>query len=29
MVAGPDLAICDECIGLCEEIIAEGERART
>ena len=29
MVAGPDLAICDECIGLCEEIIAEEERART
>jgi ATP-dependent Clp protease ATP-binding subunit ClpX len=27
MVAGPDAYICDECIGLCNELIADEVRA--
>jgi ATP-dependent Clp protease ATP-binding subunit ClpX len=27
MVAGPDVYICDECVGLCHELIADEVRA--
>jgi ATP-dependent Clp protease ATP-binding subunit ClpX len=29
MIAGPSVFICDECVALCNEVIAEGANSKT
>lgn len=29
LIAGPGIYICNECVGICNEILAEGPRRRS